>query len=201
MTGTDSLSLLLHGSVIASGSAAAFFAARQSFRPAPRSAGLAARFAIASACLVLADWLVLLVRDAQRGPGSSVWVTFFDSFVILGIAWIPCFLLLYLPSPGLRALLYLGGCGSALAWIGWHTLTHAIPLGAGADTAGLTVAACLVGFAFLNFMLIVPSARAQSLSRPARFSTQQIRLGWTTTAAAYAIAVAFAVTGLWRAMG
>ena len=200
MTGTDTLRLLLHSSVIASGSAAAFFAARQSLPPASRSSCLAARFAIPTACLVLADWLVLLVRDSQRGPGDAVWVTFLDSFVILGIAWIPCFFLLFIPAPEIRALLYLAGSAGALGWIVWHTLTHAIPPGAGADTAGLTVAACLAGFGFLNFLLIVPSARARTPGPPARFNAQQIRRGWATAAAAYALAAVSAGFGWWQAI-
>lgn len=143
---------------------------------------------MAASLLVLIDWVILLVRDSQGSPLRGG-VTFVDCFIILGIAWIPCFFLLQIRSAGLRTRCYLAASLAALIWIGWHTPTHAVFPHFGTDTAAVSVAVPFIGFAFLNLALVVLRSRETGSSPPGTGATQ-VRLAWATSAAACLGAIA-----------
>ena len=140
----------------------------------------------ATACLALADWILLLARDGRTDPTGLVWVTFFDSFIIIGIAWIPCYLLLRLPLPKFRVPAHVLGSLAAVVWILDHTPGHAITPPVRPDTAAITVDFCVIAFAALNWAFILRPGAAGTIKLPAT------GIAWVSRATAVVIAVACA---------
>lgn len=191
------LQTLMHAVALLSCLGAAMAAARESWRPVPPGRW-AARLTTIASVLVFLDWLILIVRDWHLTTLADVLVASMDAFIIvLGIAWIPCFLLLRIRLPVLRAASYIVGCVIALVWIAWHIPTHAVAPRVRADTAAMSVAVPLIGFAFLNLVLIV--LRARKPGRPDAGDASQVRLAWGTAAAACVSAIAAAAI-MWRAV-
>ncbi len=130
---------------------------------------------LATIAVAFADWGHLLLRDNRHDPSDAAWVTLFDSFLIIGIAWIPAVLLLRLPR--FRVIAHIVGSALAVWWIFDHTPTHAITGGAGPHTSAVTVAFCVVSFAFLNWLVVLRPAASQRFA----LSQAQVRPIWIAT--------------------
>lgn len=139
-----------------------------------------------TALLAFADWTLLLIRDSQADANGVVWIEFIDALIILGIAWIPCYFLLRLPLPKWRVPAHAAGSLLAVAWILQHTPEHALPPSAGPGTEPVTVAFCVISFAFLNWVLVLrpPAVRAIGLR------AGEISLLWLVPGTVMAIACA-----------
>jgi hypothetical protein len=173
-------------------SAASALALEALFRKQKSDQPIMRRLVLVSAMLIGLHWILLLWRD----PTWAKWVTFLDTFVILGIAWIPSFFVLQIPREGLRTALYPLVSALALAWIVVHTLAHAIAASAVSGTASVTVAACCAGFAVLNVMLI--DSRRKRADQPAghSLSTNQARLASVISVSALIVAITSVVLGM-----
>lgn len=152
------------------------------------------RLVLVSAMLISFLWVLLLWRD----PSPAKWVTLLDTFIILGIAWIPSFFVLRIPHERLRTAIYPLVSALAIAWIVVHTPSHAVAPSAASNTATVTVAACCVGFAVLNGMLI--ESRKKTADEPAgrSFTTNQARLASLVSVSALIVAIASVVLGMMR---
>ena len=151
-----------------------------------KGARLAGPLLVATACLALVDRILLLVRESRMDASGAAWVTFLDAFIIIGIAWIPCYLLLRLVSPRLRVPAHALASLVAVWWILDHTPSHAIGPMAGPDTSPITVAFCVIAFAALNWaMALRPLAATIIGLRP----METARL-WIVTGAIMVVACA-----------
>ncbi len=173
--------------------AAAITALREAWKPVPQPRWSGTLITMASLLVVL-DWALLLRRDWELTNTAGVVVASLDSFiVVLGLAWIPCFFLLRIRQPGMRSASYIVASLLALVWIATHIPTHAIPPQVRTDTAAMHVAVALIGFAFLNLVLVVlPSQRSKSAADKA----PQVRLASGTAAAACVSAIVVGLRGL-----
>lgn len=116
--------------------------------------------------IVLAACLAVLVRDALGSGGFMEAITFFDSFLIIGIGWIPSALLLRLPWTRVRPAVYVAASLLALAWIVQHTPNRAIGPTAGAGTWQMVTAFCTAAFALLTARLAPHIGQRQGLVSP-----------------------------------
>jgi hypothetical protein len=158
------------------------------FKGRERLAGL---LVAATGFLGLADWILLLARDTRAHPTGFLWLTCLDAFIIIGIAWIPCYILLRLPLARLRLPVHTLGSVAAVWWIFDHTPTHAISPAAGPDTAALTVAFCVMAFAVLNWAMILRPAATRSIGLRAG------EIAWLRVVTAIVMAAGCASLGGW----
>ena len=162
------------------------------FREQKSDQPLVRRLVLVSAMLIGLHWILLLWRD----PSWAKWVTFFDAFVILGIAWIPSFLVLRISREWLRTALYPLVSALALAWIVVHTPAHAVTSSAASNTAAVTVAACCAGFAVLNVMLSDARRKRADQLAGHSLSTNQARLASVVSVSAFIAAITSVVLGM-----
>jgi len=134
-------------------------------------------FAITAVVFVL-----LLVRDWRPGMAAETAFTFLDMVIILGIAWIPCFLVLKIPRIG--RLAYLPACVAALVWTVLHTPSHIGPRSGMRDTMAMQLAVLAAGFALCNSLVT---------GRP---QTQEARLATAGCSLALLLCAACAAWGL-----